>query len=350
MDTKINRFKEAFRENFNLGGLAVAAAVSLATLNPIPLLVGVVAEAAYLLFVPDSKWYENRLQAKFDAEVQQRRERLKAQVYPTISRRMQERFERLETIRAQITAQPGMESAEWFRQVLRKLDYLLEKFLLFSSKETQFRTYLHSVHEEVVGTPGGGSGGGGSRKRERDQRGVSVDLAGNTVHIRVTPDPFRPGAGRRGEKGGGGRGREEADAEARALPAGVPDGPGRLTERWTQETVLAIQERYDDEINSIREAREREEDFNTQAVLDKRVEVLEQRKENVGKIGRILTNLGHQMELLEDSFGLINDQLRARSPEQVLADIEGVVYQTDSMTKLLEELAPYEEASQRLAA
>jgi len=56
------------------------------------------------------------------------------------------------------------------------------------------------------------------------------------------------------------------------------------------------------------------------------------------------------MELLEDSFGLINDQMRARSPEQVLADIEGVVYQTDSMTQLLEELAPYQQSTEEQSA
>ncbi len=88
-----------------------------------------------------------------------------------------------------------------------------------------------------------------------------------------------------------------------------------------------------------------ETDASTKAVLEKRIQVLTQRSEGVGKIGRILTNLQYQLSLLEDTFGLINDQIRARSPEQVLADIEGVVDQTDSMTQLLEELAPYEQAS-----
>ena len=44
-----NRFREAFRENANLAGLAGALAVSAALLNPIPLLVGAAAEVAYLL-------------------------------------------------------------------------------------------------------------------------------------------------------------------------------------------------------------------------------------------------------------------------------------------------------------
>ena len=67
-------------------------------------------------------------------------------------------------------------------------------------------------------------------------------------------------------------------------------------------------------------------------------------------MGKILINLNHQLRLLEDTFGLINDELRARSPEQVLADIEDVVWQTNSMTTLLEEVAPFEQMLQRLSA
>ncbi len=112
--------------------------------------------------------------------------------------------------------------------------------------------------------------------------------------------------------------------------------------------MAEVQAHYKDEIDKIRALSQDEQDVNTQAVLEKRADVLEQRHEHVGKIGRILTNLNHQLELLEDTFGLINDQIRARSPEQVLADIESVVWQTDSMTRLLEELAPYEQMAARL--
>ena len=41
----------------------------------------------------------------------------------------------------------------------------------------------------------------------------------------------------------------------------------------------------------------------------------------------------------EDTFGLINDEIRARSPEQILADIEEVVVATDTMSTALEEVA-----------
>lgn len=307
MENKTSRLVQAFKENHNVVGLAGIVALSAAFVTPIPLLVGLVAEAAYLLFVPDSKWYEKRLASRFDEEVAQRRAQLKIDTFPLIPGAYQERFERLENIRAQVQAAPNMENADWFRQVVRKLDYLLEKFLMFARKDIEFRRYLRSVlgddDSETAMMP---------RRRDRDD----------------TPR-------RRGNSG-----RQDNDYN-RGEDSGPPPFPP-LADRWVQETVRVLQTRFNTEIASIHNDMEAEEDLNTKAIMQKRIEVLEQRREHVGRIGKILTNLGHQMQLLEDSFGLINDQLRARSPEQVLADIEGVVYQTDSMTKLLDELAPYE--------
>jgi hypothetical protein len=295
-----SRLWEALTENANVFGLAGAAALSAALLNPLPLLVGVVAEAAYLLFVPDSRWYSQRLERRFDAEVRARREKLKADIFPAIVDAMRTRFARLESIREQIDRQSAMDGERWFREVCRKLDYLLEKFLLFARKDAEFRAYLQSVYEEVV-----------------------------TGRPRPVPRSARRAP------------RYDVTDDEPLYPSG---------DRWVQATVMAICERYDSDIVRVGREREREEDLNTQAILDKRVEVLAQRRDQMLRLGKILTNLGHQMELLEDSFGLINDQLRARPPEQVLADIEGVVSQTDDMTRLLEELAPYAELDQRLSA
>jgi hypothetical protein len=341
--SKKNRFAEAFKENFNLVGLAGALALSAATLNPLPLIVMGIAEAAYLLFVPDSRWYDARLAKRFDAEVDARRAALKEQTFPHISSAMQDRFTRLEAIRVQISNQPLSGDEKWFREVVRKLDYLLEKFLMFAQKESQFRAYLQSVYEQV----------------ERDREPTSLTRSSRSPQRRpgsqrpdVMPadfDLFDSPRERRGRRNLPGRGEsfvvvgEDEEKTRQNLPP-------RLADRWAQETVKSIQAHYDEEIEDVNTECENEDDLNTKAILTKRADVLQQRREYVGKIGKILTNLGHQMELLEDSFGLINDQMRARSPEQVLADIEGVVYQTDSMTKLLEELAPYEQASQRLAA
>ena len=115
-----------------------------------------------------------------------------------------------------------------------------------------------------------------------------------------------------------------------------------------QETVAEVQQSYDKDLQDLGALLRDEADEGTRAVLEKRVEVLNRRREFVGKIGRILLNLTHQLELLEDTFGLISDEIRARPPEQVLADIEDVVTQTNNMTQVLEEIAPYEQSLARL--
>lgn len=324
--SKANRYLEAFKESYNVVGLAGAAALSAALLNPLPLLAGLVAEAAYLLFVPDTKWYESRLSARHDAEIAERRRRLKERILPELSAEMQSRFTRLEATRAQIEAH-AKKDERWFREVLRKLDYLLEKFLHFGSREAQFRAYLQSVLDE--------NGPSKTRRAPRYERyWEKNERNGNRQDRQQEKNP---------------RSRRIPINEP-PPPAAPPEVPRGLMDRWANQTVAEIQSHYQDDIDALRGLIENEGDANTRAVLEKRADVLEQRHEHVGKLGRILINPNHQLELLEDTFGLINDQIRARSPEQVLADIESVVWQTDSMTKLLDEIAPYERMSASLEA
>lgn len=300
MPSKSNRYLEAFKEGSNLVGLTTLVAASAALLTPLPLVAGLVAEAAYLLFVPDSKWYASRLSRKSDAEVEQRRRQLKDQTLPLLDPDMQGRFTRLEEIRRQIDTQ-AQQDQKWFQEVLRKLDYLLEKFLLFGAKEAEFRNYLGNVWLDECS----------ERSRQPGPRPPLPRVGGN----RPSSAPPR-------------------SSQSPRVPAPPMDRVAQL--------VKDIQASYSAAVAQVETLRKDETDENTKMVLDKRVEVLQQRTEGVGKIGRILTNLQYQLSLLEDTFGLINDQIRARSPEQVLADIDGVVYQTDSMTKLLDELAPFE--------
>jgi len=298
---KLNQYAEALKENFNLIGLATAGALTFAFLTPIPLLVGVVAEAAYLLFVPDSGWYERRLARRHDAEVETRRQKLKESVLPNLRKSMQERYWRLQETRGEMDS-AHMGSEEWFLEVRRKLDYLLEKFLLFAQKESEYRNHLQSVLEQVREE----TGGGGQRDKARDKR---------------RPEPV-------------------------AEPAPVEEV--HSADPWVRHAIHEVQRHYSSEIELVRGYAESEKDSNTKAIMEKRLEVLQRRHDFVGKVAKILTNLEHQLALLEDTFGLINDQIKTQSPEQVLADVDDVVFQTDSMTKVLEELAPYEQMMSRM--
>jgi len=317
--TNTNRYLQAFKEQGNVIGLTSAVALSAALLNPLPLLVGLVAEAAYLIFVPDSKWYSARLSARYDAEIEQRRLQVKQQIMPLLAPAMRERFIRLEVCRAAIGRQPVDKSVpggdRWFREVLRKLDYLLEKFLNFARREAEFRRHLETLLDESRGlTPAFprvlNTGSESGKKRSRNRAG--------------TPP------------------RREIDVP-------LYEAPRAAGNRWIEETVAEIQAHYQDEIDELKETAANDQDPNTRAVLQKRLEVLGRRQEGIGKIGKILKNLNHQLELLEDTFGLINDEIRARSPEQVLSEIEDVVGQTESMTQLLEEIAPFEQMAARLS-
>lgn len=276
-----NRVRDAFLEGYNTVGLASVVALSLATLNPLPFIAGAVAEAAYLLFVPDSKWYAERVEAKYDAAVVARRERLKGEVLPTVSGVVANRFLRLEKVRGQIDSQTGGDRKP-YRQVLRKLDYLLEKFLLFGQKQAQFRAYLSNLLAEVENLPAG----------KPDDR-----------------QTLEPG------------------------------------QEWARRTAERIQRHYEREMGRLGETLATEANLHTMAILEKRREVLTRRREYVERMAETLTNLGHQLGLMEDTFGLINDEIRARSPEQVLADIDGVVNQTDTLTERLEEVAPFDAAT-----
>ena len=263
---KKSRFAHALQETYNVVGLAGAAALSAALLNPIPLLVGLVAEAAYLLFVPDSKWYASRLSTRFDAEVAARIAKLRDQTFPKIAVDRQNRFNHLLELRQTIGQNPTNAGQNWFLEVVRKLDYLLEKWLLFADKEAEFHNHIRTVFDE---------------------------------------DP------------------------AVAHRAGGADA----------QMVEVIRQRFDREIKTLTSRRDGEADLNTRSVLEKRIEVIDQRRAQIGRINDALGNLRQQMQLLEDSFALINDQIRARPPEQIVSDVDGIVFQTESMTRLLEDMA-----------
>jgi len=325
-----NRYLAAFKENFNVVGLTTALSLSLATGTPIPLLIGLVLEAAYLVFVPDLKWYEARLSKLYDADIERRRQELEDKVLPLLRPEMAARFKRLEQMRDDMNAQSGGDES-WFREILRKLDYLLEKFLQFASKEVQFREYLESVCEEVARANRGG-------RNNQKAGGDDVWETDNLIPRRRFSGQAPPSP----------RAQPKAHPRSRLTP--VPAAQPRDEDRWVQETVAQVQAHYDEDLSGLKKLLAEEQDDSTKAVLEKRVDVLQRRREFVGKIGRIQTNLNHQLLLLEDTFGLISDEIRARPPEQVLADIEDVVSQTNTMTQVLEEVAPYEQMLARLSA
>jgi len=269
-----NKYLGALKENFNVVGLSTAVALSAALLTPIPLLAALAAEAVYLAFVPDSKWYESRLAARYDAQVLERREAIKREVLPQLRPVLQARWMKLESLREHIALQ-GRDDPRWFRPIVRKLDFLLEKWLQFAQRETQFSTYLTDAHRQAHAPQPGSSG-----------------------------VPVRPPAA-----------------------------------RSEDEMVTQVSLSYEREIGELRKRAEAESSFASKSLLESRIEVLQRRRDWVSRLAKMQGDLRHQLELLEDTFGLINDQIRARAPELVLADLENIVWQTNTTAQLLEEFS-----------
>ena len=292
------------------------AAISAATLNPLPLLVGLVAEAAYLLIVPDTKWYQSVLAKRSAAAEEAERQKMRAQILPTLRPSVQARFAHLEEMRGQIGAQ---DDKAWYGEVVKKLDYLLEKFLLFGAKEAQFQSYLTRLRAEL--------------------RSGDWDLTARQVNQR--------------DHGPSGRAaRRLEEVPKRPLRLVDSDNPlsGEQDERWVKHTVEEIQAHYNQECERIEALLQTDQDETNRAVLTKRVDVLKRRADFAAKIGRILGNINHQLQLVDDTFGLINDEIRARSPEQILADIDEVCVATESMSSAIEEIAPYEQLEARVGS
>lgn len=339
-----NRYLEAFKESFNVIGLTTAAAASMALIAtpfmPIPLLIAGVAEVAYLLFYADSRWYALRMAKKFDADVEARRAQLKQQVLPLLRPVMQARFLRLEEVRRGI-GERARDEEQWFLEVLRKLDFLLEKFLHFAHKDVQFREYLETVREETRSPQPNTQNVPGANRTPASTSGAT-SKTGAVPALRTTSQVTAPGRGLAGALPP-----TTAGIPSNRLPGQVPPAPTAkvprdASEMWTRRAVEDVQSAYDSEIGGLRQVFEAETESQTRAVLEKRLDVLQRRRDFVGKIGRIQTNLNHQLNLVEDTFGLISDELYARTPEQVISDIDDVVSQTNTMTQLLEEVAPFE--------
>jgi len=300
---KLNPYKEAISEPPNMLTLAGLAALSLGTLNPIPFLAGLVAETAYLLIVPDSNWYKKRLSAKeeeaYRREVFEKREALKKEVLPILEPTMVRRYGKLEKTRNQLADDVSLQNEWFYKDVVAKLDNLLTTFLNFSAKDIQFRKYVGSLLESVAPA-----------------------VQGPPPKVRPVPRRVQ------GEP-------EPAEEETPNTQI-----KGDSYDVWIQESVKKITDSYEAEQKQILDLIAKDNpDDRTSAVVQKRLEVIQRRTDYIGRIGKILINLNHQMQLLEDTFGLINDEIRARAPHEVLTDIDDVVMQTNLMSEALDEVA-----------
>ncbi|MBS1722669.1 MAG: hypothetical protein JSS66_06620 [Armatimonadetes bacterium] len=270
-------------------GMASIVATSLIAGNPIPAIIGFVAEVIYLVCVPDSRWYQQRLKDRdrllSDSEFAETFRATRSQALNQMSSSVTERFYTLEHIRQQVAVSSAAKDP-WYADVVKKLDQLLVAFLNFGVKERQFRTHLSDTLDNLNRVTG-----------KKNRRAPQL---------------------------------EDTDLDS--------------IESWTKQTVDAIVAQYQTDAAEVNEKIAGTPPSDpTLSILQKRVELIQRRGEYAGKVGRMLTSVHHQMRLLEDTFGLIADEAQSRPPQQILADIDEAVFQSTILTQAIDEFTPAEQ-------
>lgn len=146
--------KAAFLNPYNLSLLGGAAAASLLTLNPLPILGAIGLETLWLLWAPDSKrlrhllWDPRFAKLREAIEAEERRKRIA--VLPEHDR---ERVEALVARRREIerlAAQNPTFTGELLRGELVKTDRLVDAFVEMALTCARYRSYLDSVDARAL--------------------------------------------------------------------------------------------------------------------------------------------------------------------------------------------------------
>jgi hypothetical protein len=290
MEKKPNKLVEALKEDFHLIGISGAAL--LAAVTGQFWLVGLgaaVGEALYLIFVPDSAWYRKRLDRRYNEEMARHRELLKQRLLHEIDEEDRIRFERLERLQRELAQQYSDPKLDWCQDVLRRVDYLVDHFLSYAHKAAQFERYLRRLWSDIQAEARPREEPSSRRRRER----IEVEFDNETVIDGIT--------------------------------------------QFYEREIAGLQAR----LRNATEAPQRD-------ALTRHIDILTKRRENALRMVKFVQNLRHQMEIVEDLLGLLNDQMRAQSPQQILDEIDDVIRTSESVKQTLEEMAPLEEQIQRL--
>lgn len=299
--------KSAFTEMLNVVFLVLAGIVFVTTGSMAVLFAVLAAEFGYMLFVPGSPWYRGILTGRATHRRQLERAQMKRDILPALMPGDRNRFLRLEAQRNQLPSAPAIGyGREEMGRVYQQMDLLLDKFLHFAAKSAQYRAYLVDMVR-----PSPGPAAPGSHWVDR-----LFDIASTLI----------------AEK--------QATSHAAPRPARAPADP--------QKVVDEVRHGLDERIAQMKASLDTQTTEANKQIVAKNLEVLTKRRERVGELGDIITNLECQLDLIESTFGLISDQVRSLPPEQVLHDINDVVLQTETTTQLLAASAPMEFQFNRL--
>lgn len=274
-----NPLRAALVEPGHMIGIGAVCAASLALLSPIPIAAGLVAEAAYLLFVPSSTWYRSRLDQIDKNARKATLTALRQQVIASVGGKIEARYERLEATRSTIVRGPDNGSGMDGPDLDRKLDLLQQRFLEFALQRHSYSSHLKQVLDQLW----------------------SRDIE----------------TGRYSGK-----------------------GPAAATRGSTADIAVQIRTILSHDVETVGKEMATAKEDGEKEILMQRQAVIERRMDQLNKIARTVSSIDTQMALLEDTFGLIGDETHSQSPETIVSDVEEAVARSDALTQTIAELRP----------
>jgi len=322
-DTLIKRAERAVRSPYNILGVSVSIALSAMLLSPWPFAVGIVAELIYLAVacglrpIPsrpreDAQDQQSDVRSVVmprpraqtsDSELKSGSPKADAGCVPPadlLTGDVQGRYLRLEATFRLIQLQLDQSEAP-HRELLEHLRFLMDRFVYFASKQ-------EALHERL--------------------QAIVADA-------RALRPPMSPAAG-------------VVDLQLVYSPGET--GEYRSLDEWVQAKMKAAHDGYEQALSEVAYQREKRGDQPPDIRFEAHAKHLLRCNKNVDKVGKTLLNLHYELQLLDKRFAMTSEEISTRRFEQVLADVKALVLQTQSLTRTVEDIEPFESASEYAAA
>jgi signal transduction histidine kinase len=149
----LNYLKEAFKWQYNVIGLAGAAAFALVSGTALPLILAAGVELMYLAVVPQSSAFRRLVRSwKFEEEKKAQDARVRA-MHMQLTPMVRARFEKLQEICKVIRgnyARLSSTSQIFVDQMSNRLDGLLNSFLRLANAGIMYTEYLHKANPRAI--------------------------------------------------------------------------------------------------------------------------------------------------------------------------------------------------------
>jgi hypothetical protein len=218
----------------------------------------------------------------------------------SLSADAQERYLRLEATHRLITLQVA-ESMPVYHELPGMLATLMDRFILFATRQDELADRLESIAEEALAL-------------KRAQK-------------------LAPGV---------------ADLQ---LVSGASERSEAALETWVGQKLRNIHDGYERALGDIAMQRDRLlGDPETDLQLRSRGDTILKRIRHADKVAKTLINVYCELQLLDRKFDLVSQELSTRRPDHVISDVSALILQTQSLARSVDELEPMDKTSVLVAA